>query len=324
MLSIPFCNANAFKIDNDVLSQKIFARYEEITGVKIKNGHFPGPQPVTVEKKDFETLKTKKYMVCEKSDGERYVMILLKIDSKPMGFIINRNNEIYFVPAAFKKEVFEGSIFDGEIIKTKKGIWHYLIHDCVSYIGKSFVKETHYLRYACILDFILKRYSPKDSDCFLIKTKLFYNYGPEVDKTWEYIKETTENEIDGLIFTPVDEPYTFDRQFSLLKWKTDHTMDLLVKKIGKKINLYGVRKNTNYIFKTISEDHWSYLLITDFCTPAQLKSGVIIEFNYVLNGEIFKPYRMRSDKTIPNGELTINNTVKNIQESILITDFFSI
>lgn len=321
MTSIQFCNGSAFMINNDSLREKIFVKCEELLGIKLKINYFPGPQPVTVEKKDIATLSNKRYMVCEKSDGERYVMILLHIDGKPMGFILNRNNEIIFITHSFKKEVFEGSIFDGEIIKTKTGTWHYLIHDCMCFNGVSFIEKNHSLRYAAVLDFITKRYSPKEPDCFFIKTKIFYNYGSELERTWEHIKKTTENEIDGLIFTPIDEPFTFGRQYSLLKWKTNHTMDLLAKKIGKKINLYGIRKNLNYIFKTINETHESYSLITSFCTTDQLKNGIIIEFNYDPKGEVFKPYRMRLDKDLPNGEITITNTVKNIEEAICIEDF---
>ena len=100
---------------------------------------------------------------------------------------------------SFKKEVFEGSIFDGEIIQTKgpEFTWNYLIHDCMAYNGTSFLETNHRLRYYCGIDFITKRYNPKETDCFNIKTKLFYKYGPEITKTWELIQKTTENKIDG-------------------------------------------------------------------------------------------------------------------------------
>jgi hypothetical protein len=76
-------------------------------------------------------------------------------------------------------------------------------------IGTSFLNISHDLRYAAVIDFILKRYINKESDCFNIKTKIFYKYGPELNKTWEHIQKTTENKIDGLIFTPVDHNIIF-------------------------------------------------------------------------------------------------------------------
>ena len=146
-------------------------------------------------------------------------------------------------------------------------------------------------------------------------------------KTWEHIHKNTENEIDGLIFTPINEPIKFGRQYSLLKWKEpgNHTMDLLVKKIFKKINLYGYKKSGNYVFRTFSVDSVNGADIIKYCTSkgiiSNLKEGVIIEFKYSFENDLFTPYRTRLDKIHPNGEITITNTLKNIEESIIISDF---
>jgi hypothetical protein len=57
-----------------------------------------------------------------------------------------------------------------KIIKTKDNVWNFLIHDCLCYNGTSFMDCSHKLRYACGIDFILKRYNPKETDCLNIKT----------------------------------------------------------------------------------------------------------------------------------------------------------
>ena len=43
---------------------------------------------------NIELLKKNTYAVCEKTDGERAILLLINIDNKPMCFIINRNNEL--------------------------------------------------------------------------------------------------------------------------------------------------------------------------------------------------------------------------------------
>ena len=317
---VSFCKTNAFKIDNETLKEKIYVECEKILGIELRRDYFPGPQPVAVEKKDFGLLKEKEYVVCEKSDGERGVLVLINIDNKPMCFMVNRSNEFFFLTLSFKKEVFEGSIFDGEMIKTNKGIWNYLIHDCMCYNGSSFIEKSHQLRYGAIMDFIVSRYISKDTDCFNIKTKIFYKYGNQLKVTWKHICETTENKIDGLIFTPVDEPIRFGRDYLLLKWKEpdNNTIDLLVRKFSNKLNLCGTKNNSSYIFKTIKESEQNYKNIVSFEEDV---NGKIIEFKYSTKSGIFTPYRLRSDKNKPNGEITINNTIKNIDESISIDDF---
>lgn len=317
-MNTKFCNGSAFKIANAGLKDKVRKECELLLGVSIHKDYFPGPQPVTVEVKDFEKLRSEKYMVCEKSDGERYVMMLINVDNKPMCFITNRNNELYFITASFKKEVFEGSIFDGELIQTKAGEWNYVIHDCFCYNRTSFMESPHNLRYACIIDFIVKRYVNKETDCFNIKTKLFYHFGPKLSETWAHIQKTTENEIDGLIFTPLNRPIVFGRDYSLLKWKTEHTMDLLVVFGEDELLFYGTK---NFLFRKINKETESYNNVMELDNSSFGNNDVIIEFNYIHETDTFIPYRIRCDKDKPNSEITIKNTLKNIKEAIQITDF---
>ena len=320
-MNISFCNTEAFKIESNELKEKMFLECDSLFGFTLKRDYFPGPQPVTIEKKDIEKLKNE-YMVCEKTDGDRAVLILINLNNKPMCFLINRNNELYFLDLSFKKEVYEGSDFDGELIKTKEGVWNYLIHDCMAYNGTSFLEISHPLRYGCIIDFITKRYKNEPTDCINIKTKIFYKFGSGLVTTWEHIQKTTENKIDGLIFTPINGAIKFGRDNSLFKWKEDHTIDFLVKIVNKKINLYYYKK-TLVIYKSFSSKEKNYKAIIDFIDEnTDLTTGVIIEFKIICETDCFIPYRIRKDKNKPNGEITVNNTLKNIQESIKINELY--
>jgi mRNA guanylyltransferase len=323
-MNVEFCNTKAYLIDSKDLKEKVFLECESLFGKSLKRDYFPGPQPVAIERKNLP-LKDK-YMVCEKSDGERAILLLLQINNKPMCFMINRKNEFYFIDISFKKEVFEGSIFDGELIKNKEGSWNYLIHDCMAYNGTSFLEFSHRLRYACIIDLIVKRYNNKSTDCINIKTKLFYDYGPELIKTWDHIQETTENKIDGLIFTPVYGPIIFGRDYTLLKWKEINSIDFLAKIVKGKLNLYYYKKILT-VYKSFKPESENYKNITNFIKnnkifveKGDLDTGIIIEFKISNDLGIFTPYRIRSDKLKPNGEITVNNTLKNIQESLDIKD----
>ncbi len=320
-MNVEFCNSNAFKIDSPELKEKVMLECDLLFGMSLKRGHFPGPQPVTIEKKDFGLLNSEEYMVCEKSDGQRAILLLINLNKKPMCFVINRNNDFYFIDhLSFKKEVFEGTVMDGELIKTKNGTWNYLIHDCMVYNGTDYTAKNHRLRYAAVIDLIVKRYQNKEKDAINIKTKLFYKVGPGIDETWNHIVATTENEIDGLIFTPVNKPIKFGRDYSLLKWKETHTLDLLVSFKGKKINLKYVKLNEYHHFKTYNSTNDNYKKVMNFIKENKITvEEPIIEFK-VISEDSFTPYRFRSDKNMPNGEITIKNTFKNIQESITIKD----
>ena len=77
-------------------------------------------------------------------------------------------------------------------------------------------------------------------------------------------------------------------------------MDLLVKKMYKKINLYGYKKSGNYIFKTFGVESTNGIKLINYCTSHgiinNLKEGVIIEFKYSFENDLFTPYRIRLDK----------------------------
>ena len=323
---VAFCNGKVFKLTAEILKEKIMKECERLFGFQLKRGYFPGPQPVAIEKKDISHIRD--YVICEKTDGERGILILINIDNKPMCFIINRNNDFLFLNLSFKREVYEGSIFDGEIIKTKKGEWNYLIHDCMIYNGRSFMKINHELRYSAIIDFIVKRYTNKSTDIFNIKTKLFYRYIPNggVLKTWEHINKTTENKIDGLILTPIFEEIKLGRQLNLFKWKEpdNNTIDFLVKKVQKKFYLYHDKKGANELFRTILPDTENSKVLSTFIVDNEIeikKEGLIIEFKYSPKPvELFTPYKIRSDKDRPNGEITVKNTLRNIEEAISIKE----
>ena len=317
-MNVTFYNSNAYLIDSKELKEKVFIECEALFGFPLKRDNFPGAHPVTIERKNLPIKE--RYMICEKTDGERAVLLLLHINNKPMCFMINRKNDLYFMDFSFKKEVFEGSVFDGEIIQTKQGSWNLLLHDCIAYNGTSFMNMNHRLRYACIIDFIIKRYNPRETDCLNIKTKIFYQYGNEVARTWEHIKKTTENKIDGLILTPIERPVIFGRDGFLLKWKQDHTIDFLVKLVAKHINLYYYKK-TLTIYKSFKQDSDNYKHIIQSVKnddSIDLLKGVIIEFK--INKDSFEVYKVRTDKVRPNGEVTVMNTFKNIEESIKIEE----
>lgn len=317
LISEKLCNGTVNKINNSLLISKVLNSFEEILLIKLNCNYFPGPQPVSIEKKTIELLKNKKYVVCEKTDGERYILLLIYIQDKPMCFLVNRNNTFYFIELDISQEMFMGSMFDGELILNNKEVWTFLIHDCMAYNGKEYVSQPHNKRYGAVIDFISHKYIHKDSDLFCIKTKLFYEYTPDLEKTWIHIQNTTEHKIDGLIFTPVYSPIIFGRQNDLLKWKNNgnHTIDFLTKMTPEKIYLYYSNKK---VYKKIPKIDKNYSIIINFCDSELLSKGVVIEYNLIDDSLI--PYRLRTDKDCGNSKITVENTLKNIKESLEIQD----
>ena len=57
-------------------------------------------------------------------------------------------------------------------------------------------------------------------------------------------------------------------------------------------------------------------MVKTFLSKENLKTGVIVEFKF--ENYLYVPYRLRTDKNKANGEITIKNTMINIEEAISV------
>ena len=312
------------EIFDQSVKDRVFSKCEQLYCLTLNKSTFPAPNPVAFEKKDIDILHKEVYVICEKTDGERYLLVNIVLDGEKRSILVNRSNKMYSIEITFSSEVYEGTIFDGEFITNKAGESVFLVFDCITYLGVNYIQKNHHIRYNCILDCIINKYKYSTTDLFKLKTKLFFQYGPELEKTWEHIKNTTENKIDGLVFTPVHHHIKLGRDNRLFKWKCDkqHTIDLLLKYEGKKYIAYGNNCNSNYIFKIIKPSDESFKNISLFFNKQTKlpKEGYIIEFN--LSNKILRPIKIRTDKSSPNNKVTIENTLKNIEENLEVQDLF--
>ena len=74
-------------------------------------GIFPGCQPISIERKHFNILEKNDYVVCEKTDGTRYMMIAIQFGNQRVCVFINRALEMFTVPLNFRMNVFKGVSF---------------------------------------------------------------------------------------------------------------------------------------------------------------------------------------------------------------------
>jgi hypothetical protein len=49
---------------------------------------FPGTQPTTFKQQHIKCLENEDYYVCEKSDGERFLMFLTIVNDAPLTFFV--------------------------------------------------------------------------------------------------------------------------------------------------------------------------------------------------------------------------------------------
>ncbi len=284
---------------------------------------FVGAQPETLHKEHVHRVAASagSYALTEKYDGER--MLMLISDNEGFAYIFDRRMRER--ATASKCPSASGTILDCELVLGT--IW---IFDVIYHKGRDLRDDPNYplkerLRIATEIERDFK-HPPIGCSRFNIAVKTFHFQDFErVYKTYETGLFGDSIPRDGLIFTPVLDPYPSRQKWpELLKWKPadintiDFQFDL--ESIGDSFAVYrllvGGKDNlpTPFVFcpritvpNTIPD--WFNL------------NGLIVECAWSVQQETFTVLRKRSDKNRPNFELIATDVWKSIHNPVMISDF---
>ncbi|NBX48748.1 hypothetical protein EBT25_02180 [bacterium] len=261
---------------------------------------FPGPQPISIERRHFAELKSRPYMVCEKNDGVRNMLVCFEFQQKKMCILVNRAFEGRITTLTVPKN----TVLDGELMPDDK----FLVYDAVMLSGENvmMLPLTERLRKAQkMCSVILKTVGNP-----WVKVKPMYPLG-EIQKVFD----TLSPENDGLIFTPIEEPVRMGTHETLFKWKPrEHiTIDFLcdVDATVDGAPVMGLFIQGPTYITTLTG-------LTAGGDPTRFK-GKIVECGYGECGWYI--IKERPDKTHPNNRRTYERTLVNIRENIQQNEF---
>ena len=94
-----------------------FGRLLSVWGYRKQIGHFPGCNPVPVDRETLHNLATHDYVVAYKTDGVRHMLLLTtRPDGVPVALMIDRALIMYEVEVWGNKHFFTGgTLLDGEL-----------------------------------------------------------------------------------------------------------------------------------------------------------------------------------------------------------------
>lgn len=271
---------------------------------------FPGPQPVSIERKHFQTLKRNKYMICEKTDGVRTALMAFTFNgTKKVTLLINRALRMTYMSLTLPRTAHHGTLLDCELIDKTL-----MVYDGVWVSGKD-IKPKHLAERLEDVDMFVKGILRMSKDPITVKLKEMVPLGG-LSEYYRNVIPTLPYETDGLIFTPVNEPIKLGTHNTMFKWKPRdlNTIDFQVKWRGPKCALY-VQEKGKLIFESEIPDPSPFVDI--------LKEDTIVECVYLTNEYPmwWKPIGVRDDKTYPNSRFTFYRTLVNIKEDIQWYEF---
>ena len=283
--------------------------------------YFPGPQPVSIEHRHFPVLKGAEYLVCEKTDGERYMMVACMFEGKKKCVFVNRAFNMFEVAINLKKSVYDGAILDGELYEDTL-----MVYDAVWVNGES-VWNLNLMKRLEAARSIMKSIIYMKSDQYRLKCKTFHQMR-EFGKFMDAYLPTVQQKIDGLVFTPVNEPVRIGTHETMFKWKPQekNTVDFLMKREpsretpGFKPGTPAWRLYVQEKGKLFFESELPFNRMED---EPWFEDGAIVECKYVTWEEPmwWKPLKRRTDKNYPNNRRTFYRTIVNIKENIQMKEF---
>lgn len=251
---------------------------------------FPGPHPVSIERKHIPLLTQTPYVVCEKTDGTRFFLVCIRHNDKKYAVFVNRAMNMYIVQATMPPN----TIVDGELIEK-----NFMIYDGII-INNEYIGDLNFIERLKKTEMITK--GPVIQGGIRLKMKTMW----KISQLSELSKKKFEYETDGFIFTPVNDPIRMETHETMFKWKPLEriTMDFMMKE---------------YKMYVWDRRHGGYIFIQNFPQNSHMyKDDHIIECKFKNNEWI--PLKIRQDKCYPNNRRTYIRTMVNIQENIKIDE----
>ena len=245
-----------------------------------------------------------------------------KDDPTSLVDMIDRSYSHFAVTAAFGKNVFQGTVFDGELVKSKNG-YEYQIFDCIAFGGKYVGNETHLMRMEYARNCIKEKYKYDERNhTFKIVVKEYVNLNEAIESLHD--REQEDYPIDGWILIDVQKPYICGKDINLFKYKKPehHTLDFKLCEFDNVLSLCVIENGSMRKIQTPANIPRDSLDALEVYSEKMLL-GRILECKWEEKSRMWVPIMVRFDKDIPNNTTnSYNLTLKNLQEKITTVEMF--
>eukprot|EP00302_Diacronema_sp_CCMP2436_P012527 CAMPEP_0179871048 /NCGR_PEP_ID=MMETSP0982-20121206/20632_1 /TAXON_ID=483367 /ORGANISM="non described non described, Strain CCMP 2436" /LENGTH=424 /DNA_ID=CAMNT_0021761721 /DNA_START=24 /DNA_END=1295 /DNA_ORIENTATION=+ len=305
---------------------------------------FPGSQPVSFERKHLEkALNGIPYFAAEKTDGVRYMLLA----SQHGAFLVDRRFtfrriRLHLPRRDIPQAQVAGTLLDGELVEdhdpgSGAKTLRYLVYDAVAVHSKLLLGETLPMRLLYTHKFVLApraldRAHDYSSEPFTVELKGFFDVG-QLRYVFEQVIPTLQHENDGIIFTPVAEPYVTGTCHSLLKWKPSHmnTVDFRLLTIYRQREpryQLGAASGTVTVFfgwldpvaEDLSQlDRLDGQIIECFYDPEWTTTEYADGKDWSMGRRTrggWRYMRPREDKHIPNDQSVVKKVMKSIEDNV--------
>lgn len=347
---------------DNVTRQTIHSAICRAFGAPTTVPHIPVDNPVSMDLSNIDLLRRDEYYVAFKADGVRNLLVLIMamVDGqhRPVAALVDRAGHMVLIDVLANLLHFENEmVLDGELcFHERENRSDFLVFNVLS--GKlPLCKDTYAKRLETMARMVID--TKTEDPARLAELGYVVASNPQLSirrkmvesarnlRTLVHHHLTPNFKHDGFIFTP-NTKVTPGRQSTLLKWKTDNTIDVAVKSQfdgtnwgpmqvlldddGQMIDMGTALRDFDICFDTSTElfctvlagfleyhrifgspdDHqpvFSYIVEVS-CTPAGRGFTMQLE-------------RLRPDKSGPNNVTTVKRTIRTIHDNITLPQIYA-
>lgn len=336
-------------VTDPVERKHYISKIQQLWGLPPHINHFAGSNPVSIERKDLPKLKQAGgCTVSLKTDGIRYILLLTTSpEGEGVAIMINRSMIMYEVEVWSQLDFFiEGSLFDGELVWEYVNYvpkMRYVVFDVMHCCGQRCVNMRYPERIqlvttVCVMsvsttdEHDIEQYVTEEKKIVAMNNAYDLQIVPKrcapshsVTDIWGSRHESPHKN-DGLIFIIDDAPIEINTSSSTFKWKSDHTIDVLVKKKEDAVEVFYMRNSRLEKFTEIVVERTRYFVTIS--TNELLESvetgtkGSVLECSCSVMEDRITLFalKVRFDKDTPNNMRTVQRTVVNIIENITVDE----
>lgn len=278
------------------------------------------PLPISPEARHAATIRNGPFLVSEKVDGVRYMIVLFTafVHNRwhKLCVLCGRNSDTYIVPLVLGERLFtHGCVFDGELVRNWDASWTLLVFDTYMYEGTIVSKRSFIERASCFQRFVEESYRYTPSDPFHMVAKRFTSLRL-VNHTFmqrmldnDAQKRTYPYPTDGIIVMHSLVGVQSGTCKTIFKFKVTHTVDLHLDASTGALSSVTCEKTRTTHLTVASISDW-------------MRDGDIIECALAWDAEAARmditPLHVRRDKTDANSTWVVERTMQTVKDALQI------
>jgi hypothetical protein len=140
---ISFCDRINYNIKDSDIKDDILRELNELCQIQILQRHWH-----RLDEDSIKYLQRQPHLTCLRSNGNPYYMYFTLYEDVPIVYYIDKKVQpgyqrprIILCKGLWDKELFKGTLLDGEMVKTFDNKWIYLINDILAYKGEYLASE---------------------------------------------------------------------------------------------------------------------------------------------------------------------------------------